>query len=103
MTLGNLILITTEPFLENFIWFQDNVSGSRPFDFGKISPRRKEPKKATQHAVQNTDLLSWDQSLVAISWPSSFSKGKDITNLDRLQMVEYREMFLAPFIIALIK
>jgi hypothetical protein len=103
MTLGNLMFITTELFFVNFIWFQVSVSGSCSFDLGSISPRRKEPKNATQHAVQNTDLLSWDQLLVAISWPSSFKSGNDITNLERLEMEEYSEMFLAPFIIAFMK
>jgi hypothetical protein len=103
MTLGNLMFITTELFFVNFIWFQVSVFGSCSFDLGSISPMRKEPKNATQHAVQNTDLLSWDQLLVAISWPSSFKSGNDITNLERLEMEEYSEMFLAPFNIALMK
>jgi hypothetical protein len=103
MTLGNLMFITTELFFVNFIWFQVSVSGSCSFVFGSISRRRNDPKNATQHAVQKTDLLSWDQLLVAISWPVSFKSGNDITNLDRLEMDEYREMFLAPFIIAAMK
>jgi hypothetical protein len=67
MTLGNLMFITTELFFVNFTWFQVSVSGSCSSDFGRISPKRKEPKNATQHAAQKTDLLSWDQLLIAIS------------------------------------
>jgi hypothetical protein len=71
--------------------------------FWKNLPKRNEPKKATQQADQNIVLLSWDQLLVAISWPIIFSKENDITNLDLFLMAEYRDTFLAPFSITLMK
>ncbi len=103
MTLRNLMFTTTKLFFVNFTWFQVSVSDSCSSDFGRISPKQKEPKNATQHAVQKTNLLSWDQLLIAISWPSNFSSGKDILNLDLLEMAEYRDMFFAPFSTALLK
>jgi hypothetical protein len=72
----------------NFIWFHDNVSGSLWSDFGRISPSRNEPKKATQQADHNTDLLSADQLVEAISCPIIFSRGKDMTNLVFFEIVE---------------
>ncbi len=95
---------TAEPLLVNFIWLHVSVfSGSDWSDFGRISPKWNEPKKATQQADQNTVLLSWDHFFVAISWPIIFSKGNDTTNLDFFVMVEYRDMFFTPFSITLMK
>jgi hypothetical protein len=102
MTLGNLIFTTADFLLVNYIWLHVNVSGSLWSDFGSISPKRNEPKKATQQANQNTSLLSWDQLLLAISWPIIFSRGKGITNFEFFVM-EKRNIFLAPFNIALMK
>ena len=45
------------------------VSGSVLLDLGKISQRRKDPKKAVQHAAQKTSLLAGSQLLDAISGP----------------------------------
>jgi hypothetical protein len=102
MTLGNLMFITADFLLVNFIWLHVSVSSWVWSDFRRILPKRNEPKKATQQADQNTVLLSWDQLLVAISWPIIFSKGNDITNLDLFVMAEYRDT-LAPFSITLMK
>jgi hypothetical protein len=77
-------------------------------DLGRISPRRKDPKKAVQHAAQKTFLLAgWGeggfQLLIAISWPINLSKRKDMSNFVGLQNSEYYAIFLAPFSIELRK
>ncbi len=45
------------------------------------SPILNEPKNAMQQAPQNTLLLVSDQLLLAISCPSIFNKGNNITSL----------------------
>ncbi len=79
------------------------ISGSVPSDLGRISPSLNEPKNAVQQAAQKTFLLSRSQLLIAISWPISFSKGKDIANLEELLSSAYRDTFFAPLSIALTK
>ncbi len=61
------------------------------------SPIRKDPKKATQHAVQKTLLLVIDQFVSAIAWSINFNRRKVITNLAFFHMFEYKAKFLAPF------
>jgi hypothetical protein len=64
-----------------------------------ISPNLKLPKKARTAAVQITSLLSSSHSLDAISCPSIFKSGSDMTFLVCFGALEYCSLFLAPLII----
>ncbi len=76
------MLRTIEFFWVKRTRFHVRVSGSVFSDLGKISHKRKDPKKAVQHAAQKTSLLAGSQLLDAILWPSSFIKGNVITNFE---------------------
>ncbi len=63
-----------------------------------ISPKLKLPKKARTAAVQMTSLLSSSHSLEAISCPSIFKSGRDMTVLVCFGILEYCSLFLSPLI-----